>query len=258
MKSLIRIAIAFCLMLPSIQSLGQEQNQTKTTTTTTTTTSEQNVTSETQSKQQSQENTSSWKGLHAGVIGQATFTNVKVKSENSSISTSYVVGYGAGGFIGYFFNQNAELRIEGLYSSLAQEISVNGSKSTLNLSYINFPLLFGFHTSYNKPISFNIMAGPQLGINTASSVDVDGNSEIDTVNATINIKPADIGIAYGAGIDFGFGPERLLHLNVGFRGVYGIVDIGEDSNNNTTSAYYILDRSKLKTYSGYAGLSYKF
>lgn len=102
------------------------------------------------------------------------------------------------------------------------------------------------------------MVGPQLGINTGSSLDVEGNSTIDTVNATINIKPADIGIAYGAGIDLGLGPDRLLHVNIGFRGVYGIIDIGEDSNNNTTSSYYILDRSKLKTYSGYAGLSYKF
>lgn len=260
MKLLNHVALSLCFVLPSLDAFCQEQ---KTTTTTTTTTTEQTVGGEAQMPKEQKETsqpstTSTWKGVHAGVIGQATFTNVKIKSENSSISTSYVVGYGAGGFLGYFFNPNVEVRVEALYSALAQEITVDGVKNTLNLSYMNFPLLAGLHTSYNKPVSFNVMFGPQIGINTSSSLDVEGNSDIDTVNATINIKPADIGLAYGAGIDFGFGPERLLHLNLGFRGVYGIIDISEDSKNSTTSSYYLLDRSKIKTYSAYAGLSYKF
>ena len=123
---------------------------------------------------------------------------------------------------------------------------------------MNFPLLLGLHTGYNKPVSFNITFGPQIGFNTGSSLDGSGSDGIDSVEASINVKPADLGIAYGAGLDFGFGKQRLVHLNVGFRGVYGILDISDESNNTTTDNYYVLDRAHLKTYSGYAGLSVKF
>ncbi len=273
MKSHIHALLSVCLIIPCTLAMGQDQPTQKTTTTTTTTT-EQSIpidstkqsstapvpaaTTTPASETQSEPSNDSWKGFHGGVVAQATFTDVNLKSENGAISTSYVVGYGAGGFLGYFFSPNAEIRAEVLYSSLAQEIVENDTKRTLNLSYINIPLLGGFHTGYDKAVSFNIMAGPQIGINVGSSLDGEGESGIDTVNASVKVKPADIGIAYGAGFDFGLGVDRLLHLNIGFRGVYGLIDISDDSNNTTTNNYYVLDRSKLNTYSGYLGLSYKF
>ncbi len=263
MKADIRILFTCFLLIPAINVWGQETEKKITTTTTITeqsvpVDSTQQSSSTPNREAQSSEGSSEWKGLHGGVVGQATFTDLKVSSENGTISTSYVVGYGAGGYLGYFFNPNVEIRAEVLYSSLSQEIVENDIKRKLNLSYLNFPLLFGLHSGYNKAVSFNIMAGPQVGINLGSSLDGEGESGVDTVNATLEVKPADIGIAYGAGVDFGLGPDRLLHLNIGFRGVYGLIDISEDNNNTTTNSYYILDRSKIKTYSAYAGLSYKF
>jgi hypothetical protein len=173
------------------------------------------------------------------------------------VNTEYVVGYGGGGYLGYFFSPHVELRAEVLYSSLAQKIVYGNTETTMKLSYLNFPLLLGLHTGYDKPVSLNIMFGPQIGINTSSSYESEGSEGVDTVQASLTVKPADIGLAYGAGLDFGFGEERLVHLNIGFRGVYGLVDISESSQNTTTSDFYILDRAHLKTYSAYAGLSFK-
>jgi hypothetical protein len=258
MKSVISIFFAACTFW-AISVNGQEP-ATKTTTTTTTTT-EQETTAAPDSDKPAQEPGSSapeWRGAHIGGVVQATFTDVKVSSNNGTVNTSYVVGYGGGGYLGYFFSPHVELRAEVLYSSLAQQIEFGNTEAKMHLSYLNFPLLLGLHTGYNKPVSLNIMVGPQIGINTASSIDGEGSEGIDTVQASLTVKPADLGIAYGAGLDFGFGEERLLHLNVGFRGVYGLVDISEENQNTTTYDFYIIDRAKLKTYSGYAGLSLKF
>ncbi len=254
MNSQFHIALT-SIMFWTAASYGQEP-QTKTTTTTTTTTEQ--TTEAPQKDNQDEGSSSDWKGFHIGGVAQATFTDVNISSSNGTVTTDYVVGYGGGGYIGYFFNSHVEMRVEALYSSLAQQIVVNDTKQELNLNYVNFPILLGLHTCYDKPVSFNVMVGPQFGINTGSSLEGRGSEGVDTVHASVKVKPTDIGIAYGAGLDFGFGEERLVHLNVGFRGVYGIVDISEGNENTTTNDFYILDRANLKTYSGYAGLSVKF
>ncbi len=265
MKKLLTSITLCCTIL----TVSAQEEKVKTSTTTTTTITEETVTDSTATvtetatapaevKVQDAGESSDWRGFHVGGLVQATFSDIDVDGANGSLKTSYVVGYGGGGFIGYFFSKHTELRLEVLYSSLAQEIVEDDIKRKLKLSYVNIPLLFALHTGYNKPFSFHIAAGPQLGINTGSSLDGDGSSGVDTIQARVDIKPADIGIAYGAGFDFGFGPERLIHLNIGFRGVYGIVDISDNSGTTTTDNYYVFDRAILKTYSGYAGLSVKF
>jgi opacity protein-like surface antigen len=261
------ILLAGCVIW-STSVRGQEPAKTKTTTTTTVTTEQETVPDSTKpapveqsapvpAAQEPSSPAPEWKGAHIGAVAQATFTDVKVTGSNGTVNTSYVVGYGAGGYLGYFFNPNVEVRVEALYSSLAQQIEYGNTERKMHLSYVNFPLLLGLHTGYNKPVSLNIVAGPQIGINTGSSIDGDGSEGVDTVQASISVKPADIGIAYGAGLDFGFGKERLVHLNIGFRGVYGLVDISDGNKSTTTSDLYIIDRAHLKTYSGYAGISVK-
>src|SRR5688572_6247335 len=259
MKNSITLVIVCCsLFILTTASAQEDEKKVKSTTTTTTTvTQETEINDNNQAKPaeepQDNEASSEWKGFHIGGVAQATFTDVKIDGANGKVNTSYVVGYGGGAFIGYFFTRNVEVRAEALYSSLAQELKDdNDVKRKLELSYVNFPLLLALHTGYDKPVSFNITFGPQIGINTGSKLDGSGSEGIDTVQASINVKPADLGIAYGAGLDFGFGPEKLVHLNVGFRGVYGLVDISDESNNTTTNSYYIIDRAHLKTYSGYA------
>jgi hypothetical protein len=261
-NSITLVMIVSSMILVTTVSAQEDEKKVKSSTTTTTTITQETQTNDNQAKpaeeSQNEESSSEWKGFHIGGVLQATFTDVKVDGSNGTVNTSYVVGYGGGGFIGYFFNSHVEVRAEALYSSLAQELEENDVKRKLELSYINFPLLLGLHTGYDKPVNLNITFGPQVGINTGSSLEGSGSDGIDTVQASINVKPADLGIAYGAGLDFGFGPERLIHLNVGFRGVYGLIDISDDSKNTTTNNYYVLDRAHLKTYSGYAGLSVKF
>ena len=171
------------------------------------------------------------------------------------METSFVLGYGAGILLGKNFNDHVGLQGEVLYSQLAQKYKISGDvEHKVKLSYINVPLLLPLNTGIREPVNFNFVIGPQLGLNTGSSIDVSNGGEADTVHAVFAVKRGDIGFAYGAGVDFG----SEVKFSVGFRGVYGLLDISDQSQSVTTNEYYVLDRSHVKTYSLYAGLSFLF
>lgn len=196
----------------------------------------------------------------AGLRFMPTLTSLDfAKPDQGTIETKFVLGYGFGGMLGLNFTDHVGLQAEVIYSSLAQKYTDADFEREVKLSYINVPLLLSINTNYSLPVNLNIVAGPQLGINTGSKLSTSSGAEgTDTVNAVLAVKPADIGLAYGAGLDFGFGSSFSTRLSVGFRGVYGLIDVSEKSNSVTTDSYYVLDRSHVKTYAGYIGLTFTF
>ncbi|MCB2092311.1 MAG: PorT family protein, partial [Alphaproteobacteria bacterium] len=91
-----------------------------------------------------------------------------------------------------------------------------------------------------------------------SSLQTSGGNGVELPEAILSVKKGDLGFAYGAGLDFGLNQARNIRLGVGFRGVYGLFDISDNSKTSTTDGYYVLDRTKIKTYSGYVGVSILF
>jgi hypothetical protein len=177
-------------------------------------------------------------------------------NHNGTVETSFVLGYGFGGLIGVNFNNHIGMQAEILYSSLAQKYSEGSINREVRLNYVNIPLLLSLNTDYSKPVNLNFVIGPQLGINTGSSISSSGGQGADTVQAVLAVKPGDLGLAYGLGLDFNLGPNSNTKLSIGYRGVFGLIDISDDSNNQTTNSYYILSRSHVRTYAAYLGLTF--
>lgn len=200
----------------------------------------------------SQESESDGKGIF-GVRFMPTITSLDYSASQGAVETSFVLGYGAGILLGTNFNEHVGLQGEIIYSQLAQKFKSGDLEHKVKLSYINVPLLLSLNTGIYNPVNVNFVIGPQLGLNVGSSIDVTSGIE-DTVHAVFAVKRGDIGFAYGAGVDFG----KDVKFSVGFRGVYGLLDISDNSQSITTSEYYILDRSHVKTYSGYVGVSFLF
>jgi hypothetical protein len=185
-----------------------------------------------------------------------TFTSLSyTHTEGGALSTTMVLGHGFGGLLGVNFSDNVGLQAEVIYSALAQKFAVNNVEHEVKLSYINVPLMLVLNTGYSRPVNFNICAGPQVGINTGSKLTASGTHEGDTLQAVLAVKPADLGIAYGAGLDFG--PPNFK-ISIGFRGVYGLIDVSDQSQSITTNQYYVLQRSHVKTYAGYIGVAFGF
>lgn len=243
-----KILIAMMVLWGFNTSYGQT-----TTTTTTTTAADQ------QAATTADDSDSDFKRGYIGARGLMTFTSLKVKGVgNGAVETSYKAGYGGGGVIGVNLSKNFGLQLEVLYSSLSQSFKdESGFEREFTVNYINLPLLLMLNTDVTKGLNLNVAIGPQLGLNTGSSIDkMDAGAGVDSVNAVLAVKSGDIGFAYGAGLDFMLG--EVVKLSIGFRGVRGLVDISDNSQNITTNEYYVLDRAHVNTYSGYAGVAFCF
>ncbi len=164
------------------------------------------------------------------------------------------MGYGVGAFLGFNFTEHVGIQVEGIYSTITQKYKEQDVENKIKLKYLNIPVLLSLNTGKSRIINLNIVAGPQMGISVGS----DFSTGSDSSHAVLSVKKGDIGLAYGAGLDFGLNELKNLRLGFGFRGVLGLFDISDDNGSTTTESYYVLDRNRIKTYSAYIGLSYLF
>ncbi len=184
-----------------------------------------------------------------------TISSFDVHTSQGVADATFVLSHGFGGLIGVKTSEHFNLQLEIIYLKLAQKFKQNDVTNKVELSYVNVPLMFVFNTGLDQPVNFNACIGPQVGFNTGSSLEVENGNDADTIHAVLAVKKADIGLAYGVGLDIG---GENVKFAVGFRGVYGLIDISDQSQNITTNEFYILDRSHVKTYSGYIGVTFLF
>jgi hypothetical protein len=194
-----------------------------------------------------------------GVRFMPTFTSFNVKTaDGNTLQGKVTMGFGAGVVIGRNFNKNVGLNLEIIYSTITQKFSeVNGNRK-INLNYVNIPLLLSLNTGIYKRFNLNLSVGPQIGISVGSKMVTTGGDGSNVDQAILSIKKGDLGFAYGAGFDFSLNEENTLKLSLGYRGVYGVVDISNDNKTVTTGSYYLLDRTHLVTNSGYIGFTALF
>jgi hypothetical protein len=197
----------------------------------------------------------------AGEIGlrfMPTFSTFNVRnSDGNTIKGEMAVSYGYGGMLAVN-SKHVGLQLEVIYNQISQKYKDRDLERKVDINYVNIPLLLTLNTDKSQCVNFQVAVGPQLGINVGSKVTTTGNSDVDTLRATVAVKQADFGFAYGAGFDFALNKMRTVKLNVGFRGVYGLIDISDNSKTKATDSYLILDKTNIETYSGYLGLSFVF
>lgn len=185
-----------------------------------------------------------------------TFSSIKiVNSSGNSVKGEATYGFGAGGFLGINFSDYVGIQGEVIYSRLAQKFQEDDIEQDIQLRYVNIPILLALNTSKTKAINLGIVAGPQIGVSVGSRLLTKGTPE---KGAILAVKKNDFGFAYGAGLDIGLNPSHTFRLGLGFRGVYGLVDISDNGDTQVSDSYYILDRTKIKTNSAYVGISFLF
>ncbi|MBK6861899.1 MAG: PorT family protein [Saprospiraceae bacterium] len=194
-----------------------------------------------------------------GLRFMPNFTSVNLRNSGGGTVTGEVtLGYGFGALLGFNFTNHVGIQGELIYNSLSQKYRENEVEHNIKLRYVNIPLLLSLNTGKQSLVSFNVVAGPQIGISVGSRLTSTGGDGTSTGKAVLSVKKGDLGFAYGAGLDFGIAAAGMLRLGLGFRGVIGLIDISDNSGSVTTNSYYILDRTHIKSYSGYVGVSYLF
>jgi len=189
-----------------------------------------------------------------------TFSSFNMQtSSGGTVKGEVTLGYGIGGVLGLNFSNHVGIQGEVIYNSLSQKYKDQALQHQINVRYINIPVLLSLNTGKSNPVNLNIVAGPQFGLNVGSSISGSNNTNSDTLVAVLATKKSDFGFAYGAGLGFALNSARNIYLDLGFRGVYGFVNVSSTDRAPGTNTYYILDdRANIKTHAGYIGLSFLF
>jgi len=194
-----------------------------------------------------------------GVRFMPTFSSLNLNtSAGGTVKGEITLGYGVGALLGYNFSEHVGVQGEIIYTSIAQKYDDVDVQHRINLRYVNIPLMLSLNSGRTKAVNFNIVGGPQIGYSAGSSVETTGGDGTNSTQAILVVKKGDLGVAYGAGVDFALNPEGNFRLGLGYRGVLGLFDISDNSNSLATDSYYILDRTRIKTNAGYIGLTFLF
>jgi hypothetical protein len=169
-----------------------------------------------------------------------------------------ILGYGIGALLGYNFNRHLEMQAEVIYSSVSRKYSEGDVDRMVNLRYVSVPFLLSLNSGKFSAVNLNIVAGPQLGIMVGNTVYTSGNVTPETPVAVLTVRKSDIGLAYGAGLDFKLNHAGTFRVGAGFRGVYGLLNISKTSQTKQDPEYYVLENAHVQTYSVYGGFSFIF
>ncbi|MCX6180322.1 MAG: porin family protein [Bacteroidetes bacterium] len=167
-------------------------------------------------------------------------------------------GFGFGAFLGFNFTDHIGMTGEIIYNSLSQKYKDANLEREINVRYINIPLMISLNTGKSNPVNLKIEAGPQIGFNAGANITSNSGASTDTVQTVFATKSGDFGFAYGAGLDFVLNSRKTIRMDLGFRGVYGLVNISNTSKASGSDTYYILDRAIVRTSSAYIGMTLLF
>ena len=192
-----------------------------------------------------------------GVRYLPTFTSLAVRNYNGDVVQGNVtMSNGFGVMLGHNLSKYVGIQAEINYDQISQTYKDRGLDQKVSINYINVPILLAINTDKTAPVFLGVVIGPQFGINIGSSFKGNSVSNTDTVRAVLAVKQGDIGMAYGAGLGIALNPQRNVRLDLGFRGVYGLVNMSGTSTSD--NSYNILVKGSRKSYGGYLGITFLF
>lgn len=160
---------------------------------------------------------------HTNIGFKVGLNSYNINNSNGNSSYNSKMGLNIGMFGHIHLSKQMAFQPEVVYSSQGAKYTSLGTETTINLNYINVPLLL----QYMFDNGFRLQVGPQVGF-LASAKSKTNNSTIDIKSS---IKSIDLGLAMGLGyIDpkSGFGVDVRYNL--------GLSNINENSTTKSTNA----------------------
>lgn len=201
---------------------------------------------------------SRFRGIELGARYMPTFSSLTLRTYEGDVvqgQTSMSNGYG---FMLGLNSKHIGLQGEIDYLKISQKYKDRSLDRVVDISYLNIPVLLSLNTDKSSMINWNVVAGPQFGINLGAETSATGTESTDSLKAVVAIKKGDIGIAYGTGLEFMLNKTRSVRLDLGFRGFYGLIDMSGTTTNNDPNTYNVIVKASRKAYGGYLGLAFLF
>jgi hypothetical protein len=157
--------------------------------------------------------------LQFGIKAGANFANVNGDGLQGT-STSSLVGFNGGVFLGLGFTDNLSLQPELVYSGQGFKESESGETGTQTENYINIPVLL----KYKLPVGLYFETGPQIGFLMSAKAKASGFS----VDDKASFKSTDFSWAIGAGFQI---PSTQLGIDVRYN--IGLANIANDNGSGS-------------------------
>ena len=195
--------------------------------------------------------------LEFGVRYMPTFSSMDINTyDNGVVQGSFVLSHGFGAFVGINFTNHVGIVGEVNYYQSTQQYADRNFTHDLTVNYLNIPVLLSLNTNKAAAVNLNLVAGPQFGINAGSKFATSGSGGVDSVQAAVALRKGDVGLAYGAGLEFALNPSHTFRLDVGYRGFFGLVNM--DATTNDAGTYNVIVSASRKTYGAYVGIAWMF
>lgn len=166
---------------------------------------------------------------HVGLKAGANFSALEFEGEATAEYTDRKFDFIGGGFVVLPLSGPLAVQLEGLFSQKGAELSVDEADLvfTLELDYLDFPVLARFNAPASGTMRLHVFAGPSFGYRMGARRKVSSNqfdfAEGEIVNIEEDIRRFDIGLVAGAGADIG---RRLV---VDARYAWGLTDATKDN-----------------------------
>jgi hypothetical protein len=141
-------------------------------------------------------------GLTYGAKAGVTLATVSEDAEADS-GWGYRVGLAAGGYVALPLGSRLAIQAEGLFNQKGARADVDDLVTTLKLDYVEVPVLVKYAVTHGGARSIHVFGGPSIAFKVRSRATASfGDTTIDT-DEDENIENVDLGVAAGAGVDFG-------------------------------------------------------
>jgi opacity protein-like surface antigen len=192
-------------------------------------------------------------GLHY----MPTFTKIDVRdSQGNVIPGSVSLQNGFGMLLGFNISNHIGIQGEINYLSISQKYKDASLDREVSIRYINVPLLLTYNTNKSAQFNINFVAGPEFGFNTGADINTSGTEGTDSVQAVVVLKKGNVGLAYGAGLEFAMNKNRTCFFELGYRGFYSFVDVTATVDNKEN--YNAIVEIPKNRNSVYVGLTVQF
>ena len=138
-------------------------------------------------------------GLKAGI----NLANVNFDPQPDEDVSGRRTGFVGGLFVVVPVTELIAFQGEALFSQKGTSFDADGDEGSLELDYLEVPLLLRVGTASSGRTSFHAFAGPAIGLKLRSKFSATFEGETEDEDIEDDIEAFDIGLVGGAGVDFG-------------------------------------------------------
>lgn len=144
---------------------------------------------------------SSKPAYHMGIKAGMNVSNMSVDPQELEDGNS-LKSYAVGAWWNVPFGRRLALQAEALYSVKGDAESDDGYTASTRMGYIDVPVLAKIGFLHGSPARPSLFLGPLLSLNVSAKSTLEGGGSDIDVNVKDQVRPLDLGLVVGGGVDF--------------------------------------------------------